>query len=347
MPRYKITAPDGNSYIVTAPDGATQDQVLGYAKMNYRGASKPAAPPQTLAGKAWDALQKPEQLSRQGLTQLAQMIPQGKVTGNLPADLVRGAPRIAADTMAQVAPGFVSRGSILSAGAAPAIGAIGKAAAPLARGVAEGLEDWAGIRPGGSLEAAAKDPLLMLRHGKSAAKPLYEAAQKELPYDQTIFKGVADNKSVADKAIDIIDKGGKLEPQEALIARKALDATRKKYSGDAFSYYRGKLDGIAKSNADIAKADPTYLQGLRASALRSLFPKNVGGRASPFKVGEALALSQLGPLGKVASLAFSPAALGAGASAAGLAGRIASNPASAVTALQFLRRKNIEDPNPQ
>lgn len=346
MPRFKITAPDGNAYVVNAPDGATQDQVLAYAKMNYK-STAPKPQPQGFGGKVWDALAKPEQLSRQGLSQLAQMVPQGQVTGNLPADLVRGAPRIAADTLAQVAPGFVSRGSILTAGAAPALRVVGKAAAPLARGVASNLEDWAGIRPEGSLEAAAKDPLLMFRRGKSAAKPLYEAAQKELPYEQTIFKGIADNKSVADKAIDMLDNGAKLEPQEALIARKALDATKKKYSGDAFSYYRGQLDRIAKGNADIAQADPKYLQGLRATALRSLFPKNVGGRASPFKVGEAIALANMGPLGKAASLAFSPAALGAGASAAGVAGRIASNPASAVTALQLLRRKNLEDSNPQ
>lgn len=39
MAKYRITAPDGNSYDVTAPDSATQDQVLAYAKMNYKGAS--------------------------------------------------------------------------------------------------------------------------------------------------------------------------------------------------------------------------------------------------------------------------------------------------------------------
>ena len=36
MPNYKITAPDGNSYTVTAPEGATQDQVLAYAQANYQ-----------------------------------------------------------------------------------------------------------------------------------------------------------------------------------------------------------------------------------------------------------------------------------------------------------------------
>ncbi len=36
MPDYKITAPDGNTYQVTAPEDATQDQVLQYAQANYQ-----------------------------------------------------------------------------------------------------------------------------------------------------------------------------------------------------------------------------------------------------------------------------------------------------------------------
>lgn len=36
MATYTITAPDGQQYDVTAPDNATQDQVLAYAKANYQ-----------------------------------------------------------------------------------------------------------------------------------------------------------------------------------------------------------------------------------------------------------------------------------------------------------------------
>src|ERR1019366_9700998 len=72
-----------------------------------------------LIGKGWDFLQKPEQMSRQGLQQIAGMIPEGKITGNLPMDVLRGTPRIAANTMAEAAPGFVSRGALLTAGAMP------------------------------------------------------------------------------------------------------------------------------------------------------------------------------------------------------------------------------------
>jgi len=40
MPKYQITAPDGNKYEVNAPDGATQEQVLAYAQQNYKPQAK-------------------------------------------------------------------------------------------------------------------------------------------------------------------------------------------------------------------------------------------------------------------------------------------------------------------
>lgn len=36
MAKYRITAPDGNAYEVTAPDDATEEQVLAYAQQNYQ-----------------------------------------------------------------------------------------------------------------------------------------------------------------------------------------------------------------------------------------------------------------------------------------------------------------------
>lgn len=35
MAKYRITAPDGNKYDITAPDDATEDQVISYAQQNY------------------------------------------------------------------------------------------------------------------------------------------------------------------------------------------------------------------------------------------------------------------------------------------------------------------------
>src|SRR4249919_2767601 len=41
MAKYRITAPDGNTYEINAPDDATEDQVMAYAQQNYKPAAKP------------------------------------------------------------------------------------------------------------------------------------------------------------------------------------------------------------------------------------------------------------------------------------------------------------------
>ncbi len=49
MPRFDITSPDGRTFRITAPEGATKDQALAYAKANMGGqggATAPAAPKQ-------------------------------------------------------------------------------------------------------------------------------------------------------------------------------------------------------------------------------------------------------------------------------------------------------------
>lgn len=52
MAKYRITAPDGGSYEVTAPDTASQDEVLAYAKANYKGSAKSATDWKDIIGKA-------------------------------------------------------------------------------------------------------------------------------------------------------------------------------------------------------------------------------------------------------------------------------------------------------
>lgn len=51
MPVYRITAPDGQSYEVTAPEGATEQDVLSYAQANYTSAAPAPEPEQD---SAWD-----------------------------------------------------------------------------------------------------------------------------------------------------------------------------------------------------------------------------------------------------------------------------------------------------
>lgn len=48
MPDYEVTAPNGKKWVVTAPEGASQDEVLAYAKKQFEGETSPAlaeAPP--------------------------------------------------------------------------------------------------------------------------------------------------------------------------------------------------------------------------------------------------------------------------------------------------------------
>jgi len=65
MAVYRITAPDGGEYEITAPDDATEEQVLAYAQQNYQGAAQPeASVPQAPATQAQpDALDPTEGMS--------------------------------------------------------------------------------------------------------------------------------------------------------------------------------------------------------------------------------------------------------------------------------------------
>lgn len=44
MPKYDITGPDGKTFEINAPDGATEAEVLAYAQKNFKMAAAPAAP---------------------------------------------------------------------------------------------------------------------------------------------------------------------------------------------------------------------------------------------------------------------------------------------------------------
>lgn len=295
--------------------------------------------------KIWQGLTIPEQMSKSGLSKLSSMVPEGKVTGNLPMDIARGTPRIMADTFSKAAPPFLSRASLLTMAAAPMIGMAGKALAPVGEGIASGLEDWSGIKPSGSVKEAAKDASLIFSKGKSAAGKFYKA-EPELG-KAGLFSGMYKPEQIVDKAQEIISKGGKLEPSEGLMYRKAIDSLMKsgRYVKDELISMRNEANAIAKESENIKSGDIASRRGMMANALRSLTPKNIGGRSSPFKVGEGLALAHMGPLGKLAALAFSPAAIGVGATALGGAGRIASNPQSAVAALQLLRQLRERNAN--
>jgi hypothetical protein len=337
MPTYKITAPDGNSYNVTAPDGTSQDQVLAYAKSNYKGASSPK---QSLLGKTWDALGKPEQMSKQGLGQLAQMVPEGKVTGNMAADLARGTPRILANTLAKAAPGFVSRGSLLTAGVMPVAKGIGAAAEAVGPGIAGQLESLSGMKPG-LLGKAFKDPSLIFSKIPKGAREAYQESgdffRKTSPEISQIPRPMQLVQKLLSKA-----KSGIIGQDEALAGRKAVDQLweSKTITEDFKNMARQTFDAIAKTSPDIKEADTAFSRGKQAAGLRQLFPQNKFGGTSAFKTAIMAGLNAMGPAGKVGMAAMSPLAMGSGATALGAASKplnsLANNPQLAVALQQLI-----------
>jgi hypothetical protein len=54
MPKYRVTSPEGQTYEVNAPDGATDDEVMAYAQRTFK--MSKAAPKEAPAGKQLDIL---------------------------------------------------------------------------------------------------------------------------------------------------------------------------------------------------------------------------------------------------------------------------------------------------
>ena len=305
-----------------------------------------------LATQAWNALAIPEQMSRQGLQQLSSYVPQPEPTGNLPMDILKGTPRIATETMAQAAPGFISRGALATAGAAKGLQMVAPIAGAIGSGVANQLESLTGAMPG-SLRSAWNDATTMFSRGKQAAKPLYKAAQAEMNPAESIFSGMYKPGQIVDTAQEYLTKGGQLEPAEALTYRKALDILIKSGQSvkDPLYAMREGADVAAKASPTIAKADPLYQKGLYGESLRNLMPQNKYGGTSAFKTGIMAALSQAGPIGKAALPVMSPAAAGTAATAGGLMTRYAgaplTNPALATAIEQYLSQLQGGNQSPQ
>lgn len=362
MPNVEI-----NGTVVSFPDDMKPDQLkqaVSSAATKMRGQTSfqemSALKGKPLGQQLWKGLEVPEKMAKRGLGTISSNIPQiqnsiaqktglpigTQPTGNLPADIARNIPRIAGETLAEAAPPFVSRASILTSGIAPMIGAVGRGLAPVGRGIASGLEDWSGIGSKGALGKAAKDASLIFARIPDSARKAYQAGNEAI--SQSPLSKIPSPLKMVQVAMKMAQRG-KLSPEEALEARKGVDQLWKSNSiTQAFKNSSRKvLDAVVKGDEDLAGADRAFSRGKTAASLRSLVPKNIGGRGSPFKVGEALALSHMGPVGKIASLAFSPLALGTGATVLGGAGRLASNPRSAVAALQAIRKmREMQNENP-
>lgn len=344
-------------------------QELARRELARREADKPS-----MIGKAWGALGVPEKMASQGLNQMAQMAaPQQEVTGNLLRDLAANAPKIGLESLAKVAPSFISPESILTAGAAkvaqPLLKGVRSIAKPVGRVGGEKLEEMQGMFPG-SLREAYNNAGAMFGKGRKAASPFYEegklVAQGKKPVNASgVFdeKGVynagasarssrvdelrqvaheaTDNRKLFDAATEL-DRSGALEPDVALAARKAMWKIKKSIPDERFYEMLDKFNKVIKANPAMAKADELYIKGRMAESLRDVFPRNTKGTPSIFKFGIAA-------LAGLKGLLSTPVALGAGSTALGLAGRKVISPLidspvrAAMTAVSLLKSKREEN----
>jgi hypothetical protein len=239
-----------------------------------------------LIRRGWDALAVPEQMSREGLGKLADMVPEGEMTGNMAADIARGTPKVIAETFAEAAPSFISRGSLVTGGVLKGAKMVAPAVKVAGRGLAKWGEAASGLehKTPGVLAEAFKDPKLMLGKGKEAAGKMFEGLLDEAKIRPEFLKPIS-NEEVVNQAMKFAEEGA-LSPQEAIIARRSLDAIKKTIHPLGFRRARDAFDSVAKT---ISKdADKAFSRAIKSEALRSPFALNKTGGASAFKLGTGM-----------------------------------------------------------
>jgi len=311
MPRYTLQDKFGRKVTLegdTPPTETDLDQIFSTLP-------PPVQKQPSLSSKAYDALAVPEKMSRKGLGQLAQMVPSAEPTGNMARDIALNTPKILAETVAESAPQFISRGSILTAGALKGVKAAAPALKAIGRGVARGAESISGLeyKTPGVLKEAFKNPKLILGPGKAKAE--YEAAKATGGAVRKSLSKIPEKISVVKKSLKIAEKG-KLNATEALEARKELAAIKKTVTNEFFRKSTEIFNKVAKPV--FGEADKAYQQGVKSDALRMLLPVNKGG-------GTSIAKSALGSIAGMGPLvAMSPLAQGAAASALGATAKAAA-----------------------
>lgn len=213
---------------------------------------------------------------------------------------------------------------------------VNKAAGAAGRGL-EGISGLEYKSPG-VLKEAANDSSLLFGKGKKAAGLAYETIKDDLQVRPSMLSATS-HKEIIDDAKYALENGD-LSPQEALIARQAIDKSRDTVPSSTVNYLRPKFDAIAKT---ITKdADEWFKRALKSEALQKIFATNKSGGTSVAKLWGALVAG-----GGVGAIPMSPVVQGAAATATGLAGRAIENspnvlrgaPVSAAVQALLNRRK--------
>ncbi len=284
--------------------------------------------------------EKPRELSREGLTTIAGSIPEVEPTGNLARDVALGTPKIVAETLAEVAPEFVSPLSIATSGTLGSIKGVGALAKTgkipaLTKGV-ESLKEGArsfgggvadigekitglGKRAEGVLRRTFKDPARPFRAGPKAAGKKFEQA-KLLPGEENIassLKGPQTNRAFLNKAVKMAEDGN-ITSEEALAARQVVDDMADQLPGPASRALRKLFDKIAKPTFE--EADEAFKIGRDADSLRKPFPINAQGGFDTGKAFFGAAAAKFGS--PMLGAQFIPAVAGAEASLLGLISKL-------------------------
>lgn len=307
--------------VLKARNSYTQNRPEGGLIENAKGASAIVA----------NTALAPIGLAKKGLEAVGQGI-QDKFPGSFPAKVAGGAVKLGASgipsTPFQIAGNEIAGATIKGAlpYAKKAAGAIG-----------EGLESISGLeyKTPGILKAAANDASILFGPGKKEAGLAYNAIKDELQVRPAMLEATSSGEiiNLAKYALG----NGDLSPQEALIARRALDDKFGGIPASTADYLRPKFDAIAKTIS--AEADAGFRKAIKSEALRKILATNKGG-------GTSIAKLFLGGLtGGAFNIASSPIVQGAAATAAGVAGRaIEQAPkqalgAASIAALRAMRGK--------
>ncbi len=332
MATYEVELEDGSKYQVETEDSSPSSPQASMP-IKERG----------ILGKGWDALAIPERMSREGLKMIADASKNDQgFTGNLPRDIASHTGEVAMDTLAETAPSFVNRASIVTAGLLKGA----KVAAPLVKGLGKGLaktaESLSGLehKTPGVLTEAANDPSLIFGQGTKKAGKLFEDLQDKGRIRQA-FARATDNKSLVDDALKAVDDGS-LTPEEALIARRSLDKIKRNIPGFAYKSMRQAFDGVAKTKSK--QADAAFSRAVKSEALRQAFGINKHGGTSAFKLGGGAVTGTL-PLMSPALQGMVATLLGVGAKGVGALARTPIQSGSAVGSLLDLLNKDQRHEN--
>ena len=299
---------------------------------------------------SFEALAIPERLSRQGLGMLAKTIPGVEPTGNLARDIALNVPKVAAETLAEAAPGFISRGQILTAGGLKFAKGVAPVIKGAAKGIAKGAEAISGLEyktPRILSEIAAKPGILFGPGARKVGAKYAEAMNKA--NIRPSFGRATSPKELLDDALKAADEKT-LTPEEALIARQTLDGIKKSIPRYSYHQMRETFDNIAKTITK--EADSAFRKAIKSDAIRNIFAQNKLGGSSIAKLtlgslaGSGIGYAGGGGLGVIPLMAMSPIvqgslAAGAGIGARGLA-QLAAQPrftSASLAALQEFRKR--------